>query len=490
MDFLLYEGKVAVVLLVFYLFYRFLLKKETFHRFNRVVLVGTVLISFLLPLCVITIHRTVGINATVPEPILNTAGGMSIVVEDGAPWWLDALAILFWAGAAAVLIRIALSIFSIEKIVRNGEVMLNEAGCKVIVTERNIEPFSWMQYIVLSKTDWESNCSPILAHERAHIKYKHSLELLLVDVLSAFQWFNPTIWMLRYDLQELHEYEADNSVLLGGADIKEYQYLLLRKAVRKGGYSVANNLNHSTLKNRIAMMSKAKSPLSRGLRALYMLPLVCLCIGLQAQTVEEPEIKVIGTSQDNPIKIFTSLESVPLFILRQVWGEEKEITREELENIEPHRIDNMEILKDKSAIEKYGEKAADGVVIITLKRPQELDEIVVVSYKNEEEDAQFYLVEPDTMPSFQGEGMQGFSMWLNKRIVRPKGCNHVGRMLVSFVVDTDGAVKDVKVLEGICEELDGHIVSLVKQSPDWEPATVNGKPEPQALTIPITFQMR
>ena len=125
----------------------------------------------------------------------------------------------------------------------------------------------------------------------------------MVDILSAIQWFNPAVWMLRADLQELHEYEADDAVLRAGADIKEYQYLLIRKAVSKSGYSVANSFNHSILKNRITMMSKSKSPLARGLRALYLLPLVCLGIGLQAQTVYVPvgkDSEKNVTTEDNP----------------------------------------------------------------------------------------------------------------------------------------------------------------------------------------------
>ena len=145
-----------------------------------------------------------------------------------------------------------------------------------------------MKYIVLSRKDWEGDHAAILAHEKAHIILKHSREILLVDILSLLQWFNPAIWMLRADLQELHEYEADDAVLRAGTNIKEYQYLLIRKAVGKSGYSVANSFNHSILKNRITMMSKSKTPPLRGLRVLWVLPLVCLAIGLQAQTVYDP----------------------------------------------------------------------------------------------------------------------------------------------------------------------------------------------------------
>jgi len=289
-NFLVYDGKVAVALLVFYLFYRFLLKKETFHRFNRVVLVGTAVLSFLLPLCIITIHRPYEPGVLVREmTVVEQELAPVVSAKDVFPSWPVLLAIvLFWAGAAFVLGRAAVSLLSIRRIVRQGTLVREEDGCKIIVSERDIDPFSWMKYIVLSRQDWEGPHESIVAHEKAHIAYGHSAELLVVDLLSAFQWFNPAIWMLRADLQELHEYEADDAVLRSGTNIKEYQYLLIRKAVSKSGYSVANSFNHSILKNRITMMSKSKSPLVRGLRVLYLLPLVCLGLGLQARTVYVP----------------------------------------------------------------------------------------------------------------------------------------------------------------------------------------------------------
>ena len=238
------------------------------------------------------------------------------------------------------------------------------------------------------------------------------------------------------------------------------------------------------------MMSKSKSPRSRGLRALYVLPLACLCIGIQAKTVNDPAGKV-NENPDNPILVRGKSGSSPLFILRQVWGEEKEITKAEFDEIDVHRIESLEVLKDDVAHEKYGDKAANGVVVITMKRPQELDEIVVVSDNDAADEAlAFFLVKPDTMPTFQGEGMEAFSRWLNMRIVRPKGCKHVGNMKVSFVVDVNGEVKDVKIVESVCEELDKLVVSLIRQSPKWEPATNNGKPTPQCLSLPIRFQIR
>ena len=564
MDFLIYEGKVAVVLLVFYLFYRFLLKKETFHRFNRIVLVGTAILSFLLPLCVITIHRPAEPGVMVMEM---TAEMRELAPEVGKTfpsWPVLMVILLFWAGVAFVLVRVIVSILSILKITRQGELVREEDGCRIVVTDRDIDPFSWMRYIVLSRKDWEGNPAPILAHEKAHIGFRHSVELLLVDVLSAFQWFNPAIWMLRSDLRELHEYEADDAVLRSGFDIKEYQYLLIRKAVGKSGYSVANSFNHSILKNRITMMSKSPTPLSRCWRLLYLLPLVCLGLGLQAKTVYVPtgeenhrkglivlKIDESGTvtldgreiSREEIAKELTEhirslnvpkwlisvqveadenapedawkyvkdgfraagvaefkhnsvkVPQTPLYILREAWGEEKEISAEEAQGIDKNRIKSIEMLDYAQARkefgEKYGHKVSEGVCIINMKFKQELNEIVVISYSEEDDGTvPFFLANPDTMPLFQGEGMDMFSRWLNTRIRRPKGCTHEGDMKVSFVVGTDGKVRDVKITQSICEALDAMVISIIEQSPKWEPATANGNPVEQCLSIPIAFKMR
>ena len=468
--FLIYEGKVAVALLVFYLFYRFLLKKETFHRFNRVMLVGTALLSFLLPFCIVTFHRPmepaafagpVNLGGMVPAGGEAISGGLPAAV---APWWTVALEVLFFIGVAFVLIRLAVSILSIVRIVRQGECVREEDGCRIIVTEREIDPFSWMRYIVLSREDWEGPHATMLTHEKAHIAYGHSTERLLVDILSAFQWFNPAIWMLRADLQELHEYEADDAVLRSGANLKEYQLLLIRKAVSKSGYSVANSFNHSILKNRITMMSKSKSPLMRGLRALYLLPLVCLGIGLQARTVYVSNDKV--NQNDEKTRI----------ILRQKWGEEKVITQEEFKQLDQERIASIDF--------------TNGVVLVTLKLPQELPTIVVVRTAEEEKEVPFYLIEPETLPKFQGGDMDLFSRWLNSRIYVPKGCKHSGTMKVGFVVAEDGSVKDVRIMESVCEELDTLMLNLVAQSPKWEPATSGGHPVAQFLTVPVDFIIR
>ena len=286
-DFLIYQGKAAVALAVFYMFYRLLLSKETFHRFNRIVLLGTAALSFILPLCVITLKKVVVLPAITAssEPIVGEmAETVAMVPEASEPIWQVILCALFAIGGLSVLVHVAISIFGIKRMIRSGSHEALESGETLIITETDTAPFSWMKYIVISREDYESGYSQILTHEKAHIALRHSWDILFVDIITALQWFNPAIWMLKADLRALHEFEADDAVLRSGANIKEYQYLLIRKAVSKSGYSVANSFNHSTLKARITMMLNKKSSRMSAWKALYVIPLVGISLAATAET--------------------------------------------------------------------------------------------------------------------------------------------------------------------------------------------------------------
>ena len=287
-DFLIYQGKAAIALAVFYMFYRLLLSKETFHRFNRIVLLGTAALSFILPLCVITLKKVVVLPAMTAssETVIGEVAGTAVtmVPEASEPIWPIILCIIFCIGALTVLTNTVISIIGIRRIISSGSSQTLESGETLIITETDTAPFSWMKYIVISREDYESGYSQILTHEKAHIALRHSSDILFVDMITALQWFNPAIWMLKADLRALHEFEADDAVLRSGANIKEYQYLLIRKAVSKSGYSVANSFNHSTLKARITMMLNKKSSRMSAWKALYVIPLVGISLAATAET--------------------------------------------------------------------------------------------------------------------------------------------------------------------------------------------------------------
>ena len=306
----IYEAKVALLLAVFYICYRILLSRETLHRLNRIVLTGSVIVSFLLPFCVLTFHRTVEVAAAEALPALPQIETLDLPIPDMVAshngWWLMIPTLIYCLGIAFCLVRIIVELVQISRIIRSGEAHPQEDGTTLVIVDRDIAPFSWMKWIVLSREDHANN--HIVKHERAHIRLGHARDLLFIDILSAMQWFNPVMWMLKGDLRAVYEYEADDAVLREGADIREYQYSLIRKAVSASGYSITNSFNHSILKNRITMMSKRKSVTLRGLRALYVVPLVAAGLACNSQTVTDYKVSENSTEtkaaeQNNVVRV-------------------------------------------------------------------------------------------------------------------------------------------------------------------------------------------
>ncbi|MBO7115094.1 MAG: hypothetical protein J6V95_07975 [Bacteroidaceae bacterium] len=266
---------------VFYLFYRLMLSRDTWHRLNRIVLLGTAVVSFLLPLCIITFHKTVSVPFT--PALSHTATAAANPVMPHTPWWHTALLAAYLGGVLFVLVKITLSIIRLRRIIKNAHKETLPDGTQVLIMDGNGPSFSWMGHIIVSRADWQSGCRDIIRHENAHVSLGHSFDVMLVDIISAAQWFNPAIWLLRMDLRAVHEFEADDAVLRAGTDLHSYQRLLISKAAAMNGYTIANNFNHSILKNRIFMMEKKETTARSASKALWLLPMVCICLAVNAK---------------------------------------------------------------------------------------------------------------------------------------------------------------------------------------------------------------
>ncbi|MBO6171912.1 MAG: M56 family metallopeptidase [Bacteroidales bacterium] len=281
----IYSLKVAILTTAFYLCWRMLLSKETLHRLNRFVLVLIPPVSMILPFCVITFHKTVIVPAT------ETAAQAGAAMEASAPSALGAGIVavaVYLAGVALVLFRILWSIWKIGRLIRSGyQVPVEGEKYRLVVTEEDVEPFSWMNFIVLSRKDYEAGNPEIILHEQAHINLRHSPDILMTDVLTAFQWYNPFVWMLGTDLRGIHEYEADEAVLKHGIDATQYQLFLIMKSAADHGYTLANSLRSGTIKNRIKMMIKRKTKAASSLKALLLIPIIGLSLAATARTVTD-----------------------------------------------------------------------------------------------------------------------------------------------------------------------------------------------------------
>lgn len=317
-EFLTYQLKVALILVGFFLSYHLLMSRETFHKLNRFLLTSMLVASFVLPFCVFKIHRYVPeevlaemtardkvaapvVMPAIPilPPQLNNAVQSEIKatpsVSKPAPvaekpvrrfnWGLLGLAIWF-AGFVFHLSRFILSVVHVRRLIRLAREVSSDDNIRIHVVDRNVSPFSWMNNIVISREDYESvNRNVIIDHEKSHVRLGHSYDIVLVDLLSSLQWFNPVTSMLRKDLQDVHEYQVDGCVLRDGFDAKAYQYMLLGKIASLSGFSVTNHFKKQNLSERIRMMNRKDSKFSRAFKALYAPLLTGLVVMSFAVTV-------------------------------------------------------------------------------------------------------------------------------------------------------------------------------------------------------------
>lgn len=298
-EFLIYNGKVAVLLAVFCLFYR-LMERETFHRLNRAVLLLSVLASYILPACIITTHQIVRMTAPLTE-VRNTE--IATIQTSTQAYWPTVLLTVYLIGFAAKLLYTILSAIRLHRFISHCEQHLQKDGTMIAVSEQNLAPFSWWNTIVLSRADYETHDPALLAHEQAHIKSYHSVDVLLMELVVALQWFNPAAWLMRRDLRTVHEYEADAAVLAGNVDIHHYLSLLMERANVSNRYTLANGISQKTLKSRFQMMARRHSSPSRLLKILYVLPVIGCTLMLNARTVVETryiqKLRTIkGTAED------------------------------------------------------------------------------------------------------------------------------------------------------------------------------------------------
>ena len=318
-DFIVYLGESAISLAVLYLLYKATMSYETLHRLNRVVLLGVVVLAAVLPLCEIKIIEEVELL-----PLADVEGDVAMmsVVEDASfdyVAWLKSLAVaLFCLGAAFMVVRLVASQLSVWRMTRSGARRELGEGVVLTVDDKLATPFSWFRNVVVAKSDAEQDLDLILEHELAHVRLHHSWDVLAVDIALCVWWFNPALWLLRRELQSLHEYQADDAVLRKGVDAKTYQILLIKRAVGSRLHSVANCLNHSNLKNRITMMCKKTSSRWSAAKLLLVLPLVALSLAATATTVYVPKEQNKGNENFVETQIATADEEQPYIKVQQM----------------------------------------------------------------------------------------------------------------------------------------------------------------------------
>ena len=443
--FFIYILKSSVCLVLFYLFFRLLLSKETFHRFNRMALLGVLFFSLLIPCIEVTTRHQVEVQQAVLsiEQLLlmaeleATPANVGAVQETPTISWVQIVLLVYLAGILFLVCRNIYSLICLFRLVHSGKHEKLEKGVTLVVHNQEIAPFSWMKYIVISRKDLEENGREILIHEMAHIHHRHLVDLLVADICIFFQWFNPGAWLLKQELQNIHEYEADETVINEGVNAKEYQLLLIKKAVGTRLYSMANSFNHSKLKKRITMMLKEKSNPWARLKYLYVLPLAAIAVTAFAR----PEIS--------------------------------------------EKMEEISVVKVNDLAEIVQEKVLQDTVKVS--KDEKKDALVVTGVKSKEEEEIVIFEVVEQMPEYPG-GMSALQKYLSEKIAgSPMKGKAGGRVMVGFTVAETGKIKDVRVLQSDEASLNQEAERIVSEMPDWIPGKQRGRPVPVKYTVPIRF---
>jgi len=291
-DLILYLFEVSISLALFYSLYWIFLKKETFFAINRFFLISSVLFSFIVPF----------INASflnISSPIVSrqfiekayissqTASTQSHTLGIAGILWL-----IYFFGAGLFFLLFMYKLLKLFALIKKTGIQRFN-GVKVVFMKKDLAPFSFFNIIFVNKSNTsDDDFQSIISHEMIHIRQYHSIDLIIMELLSIFQWFNPFVWPYKKSLKETHEYLADNAVIAQGCNAAKYQLLIFEQHVGVKLFEFANNFNHSQIKRRITMITKRKSKRWAKFKVLLILPVFSLLVlaFADSNTNREPDL--------------------------------------------------------------------------------------------------------------------------------------------------------------------------------------------------------
>jgi TonB family protein len=469
-NFILESGISLSLLATIYVIF---LRKETFFRLNRLFLLGSLLFSVVLPFLKFRVYEpqpvmlteiTVTPYRNVLESVTVYGQDLSVTIEQAV---LSAT-LLIWiylAGVAFFLGRFLFRVAQIVVVILKNPVRKHDRF-NLVILEKECSPFSFMNYIFVSRPLQNSEgYDRMMAHEMEHIRQGHSLDVLILELLTAFQWFNPFMWMLRRAIRENHEFLADQAVLGSGVKRGYYKKLLLNQFA--GDQLVlTNNFNYSLIKKRIKMMSKMKSSkianvkIILGVFTALALIVFFACEQKETMELEEPIV------DENVVTIkSTLLEDGRMKI---------EGTAEDME----------EFTKRYSDVNSFKiETDSLGNVFLVHKEeetPKSLDTDADV----------FFIVEE--MPEFPG-GELALRKYISNNIEYPQVAQDngiQGKVYVTFVVSKDGSVANARIARGVDPALDKEALRVVNSLPKWKPGKQRGENVNVSYTVPINFALQ
>lgn len=317
-DFLLYILEIGISLFLFYSIFWLFLKSETYFQVNRYYITLSLIVSLLVPLINISFSHNSSeiIYYNLISTVVVTADGFENVVRNHLNS-SQLILIIYLLGVGVFLLRFIYQMLSLIFIILKSDVK-HYSGLKYVLTDKHMAPFSFFNYIFISKKIESEDLKKILIHESIHAKQWHSIDVLILEMLAILQWFNPFIWFYKNSMQEVHEYLADRGVLSKGFNPKEYQKLIYNQVFGINNMRLANSLNYSLTKRRFIMMTKIKSPKSAIFRIFLFIPvivLVVLAFSCSNEELKENEVVKVANSNNTELdgKVYEKVDVMPTY---------------------------------------------------------------------------------------------------------------------------------------------------------------------------------
>ena len=286
------------------------MSKDTFFSVNRFYLMSSVFLSLLLPLfdlSAVTNFSRISTAIMMQAVTVKSEEIQNIYTSNLS--LLQVVVVVYLTGVTIFFIRFVIQVVQLLRLIRRYGISKKE-GLKFVLTDSNYAPFSFFGLIFLNSKFSDLDMEKIIVHESIHIKQGHSFDLLLLEILTILQWYNPFTWLYRRSLKSIHEYLADEGVLLKGIDRFNYQELLLSMSLGIQVNDLTNNIHKSLIKRRFSMMFQEKSNINSSLKYFLILPVALFLLvtfGMNDSTLKTFSFDV----QDS---VYTNLEIMPEYV--------------------------------------------------------------------------------------------------------------------------------------------------------------------------------
>ena len=493
----LIEANIGLV--AFLLFYILLLSNETNFNFKRGFLLAGIGASLLFPVAKFTTASNAIPSISnvlpsyfLPELVINANEVSSESVTSGVSYWAIALWI-YLAIASLMLVVLLIRLSRILYYLQKSHTTLHADKFRIIESDSDLSTFSFFHYIFIGNTSAFSSeeKQQIIKHEIAHSTKFHSFDILLTELLKIIFWFNPAVYYFKSIFNSIHEFQADQ-LAADTEDVNQYCNLLARVALQSADYPIANYFNNSLTLKRIAMIKTAKTKLSRW-KIAAIAPLfigLFVVVACQDQTSEKIN-NLISYSFDSvelPEEVKTQFnltkERSPKseFVIFE-WNEEGRKAAEELDKKLAQEKKSVHTLV--IGMNTFNNKNVTRRSFVLYEYTDQATRLAELSSSNEI----FTVTDLPAIPMF---GMEQFYENISQLLKYPTSgvkSRVQGKVLIEFVVDKNGDLKDYKIVKGLNEECDAEAIRALMLSQKWYPAKHQGKIVNQKMVLPITFSL-